>query len=405
MGPLELNGIISSDWSLVIMLLIGVAFGMILEQAGFSSTRKLVGIFYGYDFVVLKVFFTAGITAMIGLIFMGYFGWIDSSLIYINSNFLKSALIGGVIMGFGFILGGYCPGTSVCAAAVGRIDAMFFIGGSILGIFLFGINYSTFGKLFSGYYFDGVQIHHWLGFDRAWFVLMMSVMAISAFAVGKYFEKNATIGIPPVYEKFRSYKLESLFLVILSVIIFYIPEQKANSFFETKEQKILSEITQGNHYMNPDQVAFNILNPEKNNLQIIDVRSAQDFSEFHLPTSMHIPVSQILDKENLKRISDPKKRNVFISNGGTDAAKAWMLCRRYGIQNIYVMKGGINGFIDYIFNPIEPKEGEFRQDVLSDYRFRIRAAKAFKNEISNEPKKASTISETTPKVIKAGGGC
>ena len=405
MGPLELNGIISSDWSLVIMLLIGVAFGLILEQAGFSSTRKLVGIFYGYDFVVLKVFFTAGITAMIGLIFMGYFGWIDSSLIYINSNFLKSALIGGVIMGFGFIIGGYCPGTSICAAAVGRIDAMFFILGSFLGIFLFGINFSTFGKLFSGYYFDGVQIHNWIGIHRGWFVLMMSVMAISAFAVGKYFEKNATIGVPPIYEKYRSYKLESLFLIILSVVIFFIPEQKANSFFEIKEQRILSEITQGNHYMNPDQVAFNILNPEKNNLHYIVVRPDEEFAEFHLPTSIHMPVSQILEKESKKLLSNPKKRNVFISNGGADAAKAWMICKREGIQNIFVMKGGLNGFMDYIFNPIEPKEGEFRQDVLSDYRFRNRAAKSFKNEISKEPKKASTISETTPKVVKTGGGC
>ncbi len=405
MGPLELNGIISSDWSLIIMLLIGVAFGTILEQAGFSSTRKLVGIFYGYDFVVLKVFFTAGITAMIGLIFMGYFGWIDSSLIYINSNFLKSALIGGVIMGFGFILGGYCPGTSVCAAAVGRIDAMFFIGGSILGIFLFGINYSTFGKLFSGYYFDGEQIHQLLGIHRGWFVIMMSVMAIAAFAVGKYFEKNASIGIPPTHEKYRSYKLESFFLVILSSVILFIPEKKATNFFEIKESRILSEISENNHYMNPDQVVFNIINKEKNNLQIIDVRSHEDFADFSLPGSIHIPVEQILDKDNKTLLSNPKKLHVFISNGGAVASKAWIICRRAGMNNIFVMKGGMNALIDYVFNPIEPAKDEFRQDVLSDYRFRQRAAQYFKNQQPSLQKKNANSTETTPKIIKAGGGC
>ena len=110
---------ISPEFDLVIAVLLGAGFGFVLEQAGFSSTRKLVGLFYGYDFTVLKVFFTAGVTAMTGILVLGHLGALDTSAIYVNPTFLWSALIGGLIMGVGFILGGFCPGTSLCAAAVG----------------------------------------------------------------------------------------------------------------------------------------------------------------------------------------------------------------------------------------------------------------------------------------------
>ena len=112
MGPL-VPFIISEEFSLVLALLIGIAFGFILEQAGFSSTKKLVGLFYGYDFTVLRVFFTAGITAMAGVLLLGHYGLLDLEIIYVNPTFVKSALLGGGIMGAGFIIGGFCPGTSV----------------------------------------------------------------------------------------------------------------------------------------------------------------------------------------------------------------------------------------------------------------------------------------------------
>jgi hypothetical protein len=73
----------------------GIAFGWVLESSGFSSSRKLAGVFYGYDAVVLKVFFTAAITAMLGLLFMSLFGWIDLDLAYVNPTYLTSALGGG----------------------------------------------------------------------------------------------------------------------------------------------------------------------------------------------------------------------------------------------------------------------------------------------------------------------
>lgn len=57
MAPLIVNEIISPDTNLFIAFLIGIGFGFVLEGSGFSSSRKLAGMFYGYDTTVLKVFF------------------------------------------------------------------------------------------------------------------------------------------------------------------------------------------------------------------------------------------------------------------------------------------------------------------------------------------------------------
>src|SRR5512147_1095076 len=128
MGPLAINGVITENTNLFLAFIIGIGFGFVLEQCGFSSSRKLAGVFYGYDMVVLKVFFTGAITAMLGLLFFSLFGWVDLDLVYVNPTYLPSAIIGGIVMGAGFIMGGYCPGTSFCGASIGKIDAMVFIG-------------------------------------------------------------------------------------------------------------------------------------------------------------------------------------------------------------------------------------------------------------------------------------
>jgi uncharacterized protein len=124
MGPLIPYQIINGELNLLFAFFIGIGFGYILEQAGFSSARKLAGVFYGYDFTVLKVFFTAGITAALGLYFFRYLGWIDFNMVYVNPLYVRSAIVGGAVMGLGFVLGGYCPGTSLAAAMIGKIDAM-----------------------------------------------------------------------------------------------------------------------------------------------------------------------------------------------------------------------------------------------------------------------------------------
>jgi hypothetical protein len=183
MGPLIPQGIIDPSWNHVLAFLIGIGFGFILEASGFSTSRKIVGVFYGYDFVVLRVFMTAAATAMVGLIYFSYMGWIDKEMIFILPTYLTSIIVGGVIMGLGFLIGGFCPGTSLCGVAIGKIDAIFFTIGMYLGILLFSELYPLFDGIYNGQSLGPILIHEIIGISSKWFALIFVVMTLAAFFV------------------------------------------------------------------------------------------------------------------------------------------------------------------------------------------------------------------------------
>lgn len=190
MGPLIVNEIISENTNLFLAFIIGIGFGFVLEANGFSSSRRLAGMFYGYDTTVLKVFFTAAIVGAIGLLFLSLFHWIDLSYIYINPTYLWSTLGGGVIMGAGFILGGYCPGTSFCAASIGKIDALAFIGGMFIGIIIFIEGFPVWENFYNAKFLGAPLLSDMLGTSRGVLTFIIILVALGMFWVGEWSEKK-----------------------------------------------------------------------------------------------------------------------------------------------------------------------------------------------------------------------
>jgi uncharacterized protein len=190
MGPLIANELISENTNFLLAFIIGIGFGFVLEQAGFSSSRKLAGVFYGYDTVVLKVFFTGAITAAIGLLFFSLFDWIDLSLVYVNPNFLWSNIVGGIIMGAGFIMGGFCPGTSFCGAAIGKIDAMVFIGGLFIGVIIFNTGYPLWEEFYKSGNMGSEKISSSLGMSDGVFAFLLILVAVGMFWAAEWAEKK-----------------------------------------------------------------------------------------------------------------------------------------------------------------------------------------------------------------------
>ncbi len=190
MGPIIPIYEISQEVNFLIAFIIGIGFGFALEQAGFSSSRKLAGMFYGYDTTVLKVFFTAAIVAMLGLAFLNNAEMIDMGIVYINEYYINSAIIGGVIMGVGFIVGGFCPGTSVCAAAIGKIDAIAYLGGSLIGIFIFGETYPLWKDIYMKNYLGGVKLSTMFGISDGVFIFIVIAAAVFMFWLGEWAEKK-----------------------------------------------------------------------------------------------------------------------------------------------------------------------------------------------------------------------
>jgi len=181
---------IPEAWNNVIAVLLGMGFGFTLESSGFSSSRKIMGTFFGYDFVVLRVFFTAAITAMVGIIYFDYMGWMDASLLYINPYYVYSAILGGLIMGFGFSLGGFCPGTSFCGVAIGKLDALVFSIGLFLGIFLFSEVYSLFEGIYNGHFMGASKIYDLIGMKESVFAALLIFAAIGMFFGAKWVESK-----------------------------------------------------------------------------------------------------------------------------------------------------------------------------------------------------------------------
>src|SRR5512138_2845475 len=141
-------------WTYVLFGVIGFAFGFTLEMSGFGNSRKLAAQFYFTDLTVLKVMFTAIVTAMVLTFGAVGLGILDFSQVWVNPTYLSSGILGGLIMGVGFIIGGFCPTTSLAAASTGKIDGMFFVFGGFVGAFLFAETEQYFTNWYtnSGYY-------------------------------------------------------------------------------------------------------------------------------------------------------------------------------------------------------------------------------------------------------------
>ena len=190
MGPLSILTELPEWLNLLIAFIIGTGFGFALEQAGFSSSRKLAGMFYGYDTTVLKVFFTAAIVALVGSQLLSFFGFINLNLVYVNHYYLGATLIGGTIMGAGFIMGGFCPGTGISALSIGKIDAFVFLLGGFVGAFLFAETFPIIQPLAMGSYKGPVKIDDWLGVSPGVFTLILIIVAVALFWIAELAEKK-----------------------------------------------------------------------------------------------------------------------------------------------------------------------------------------------------------------------
>ena len=107
MTPLFKYGLFGEEFSLLVAFVLGLGFGFFLERAGFGSARKLVAQFYLTDLSVFKVMFTALVTAMVGVIFLNRIGFLDIGELPLIGTYMAPMVVGGLILGSGFAIGGY----------------------------------------------------------------------------------------------------------------------------------------------------------------------------------------------------------------------------------------------------------------------------------------------------------
>jgi len=190
MGPLYKFGWFDFAYSLQLAVLTGFFFGFVLERAGFGNPRKLTAIFYLKDFAVLKVMFTAIVVCMLGLLYFSAFGWINLGRVYLLPTYIWPQIIGGFLLGIGFVMGGYCPTTSVVATVSGKLDGLVFIVGMTLGSIAFAWVFPIVEGLFGAGSMGAVRLGQILGIHSGLVAFFVCIMAVGAFWFVEKVEKR-----------------------------------------------------------------------------------------------------------------------------------------------------------------------------------------------------------------------
>jgi len=180
----------SSSW--ISGLLLGFGFGFVLERAGFGSGCKLTGQFRLTDWSVFKVMFSAIVFAAVGLYVLDLTGVLPSEKLYVPIPYLGAVAAGGALIGAGFAVGGYCPGTSAVGLMTGRLDALVFFGGLFLGTYVFAGAFPWLESLTTaGEFKGGDRLPQALGIPEGLLLAILVAAAVGVFFLGGWFERRA----------------------------------------------------------------------------------------------------------------------------------------------------------------------------------------------------------------------
>ena len=198
-----------------------------------------------------------------------------------------------------------------------------------------------------------------------------------------------------------------MFIIPLGLIIAAVPENKTKPYKLTANQ-MLEQVKEGIQFVSTDQIADMIVQQDPS-LQLIDVRSSDEFNKFHLPGAINIPISSLLSEDWEAYINQDVKMNVFYSNGNTTANEAWMITRQLGYLNNYVMMGGLNYWAETIMNPEKPATTS-PNDEFAKYDFRKGASQALGGGTLESTEGSSAAAppppiQTRPKKKRVAGGC
>ena len=202
----------------------------------------------------------------------------------------------------------------------------------------------------------------------------------------------------------RNYFLLTILMLILVAGTFFLKKQ--TDYKQINADKLLWEIIQPSRFVSTDQVARMIIQKDPS-LEILDVRSPEEFAKFSLPNAINIPPDSLMASSSNDYFGIPGIKIVFVSDDGIKADQEWVLARRLGYKDMYVMKGGLNRWIETIIQPKEPGESE-PYTAFEQYEFRKGARLYFTGASIKETKttkKAKVVVRRKRKVQAASGGC
>lgn len=355
MGPFHLT----ADWgtwvSYLVPLVIGIGFGAALEMSGFGDSRKLAAQFYFKDVTVLKVMFTGIVVAatLIGL--SSAIGLLDFQQLFVNPTYLAPGIVGGLIMGVGFIIGGFCPGTSLVAASTLKIDGIVFALGVAFGIFVFGETVGAFEGFFNATAMGRFTLPELFGIDTGLVLLGVVAMALFMFLGGEVLEDLFSRGVPARDLRFLPRRPMAwvfggvLFALAGAAAIFGQPS--ADRRWELQAAELQPRLEDRAVFVHPMEVA-ELTQDTTIYVRVLDLRPERQFNLFHLRNATRVSLDRLREPAYAKSLKALPANTVLfmVSNDDVLAAEGWRLLAAQGVPNLYVVEGGINRWLA-IFPP------------------------------------------------------
>ena len=344
-------------------LLVGIAFGFFLERAGFGSSRKLTGVFYFKDMAVVKVMFTAVMTAVFGLSFLLSLGLISLDSVYLMPTVYGAHVVGGLIFGIGFVMGGWCPGTAAAGLAGGKVDALIFLIGAVIGSALFNEIFGIIKPLYQAGQQGVLMVYDSLRMSRNGFILLLSIAAIVMFWGCEWIEKKNRKA--PTGKNFTILKVMTVLLLVLPLGLIIAGQSTqtvaaVTSGIPATEKQLLESIDEAADHIEPEELADRLANGDTS-IILIDVRPANEFAAFHIKGAVNIPLANLTD------YLQPYKNTgtiVLYSNGMTHPAQARDSLYRSGFTNTYILTDGLSGFIERCLKPVSLRNEPLSEDLI-----------------------------------------
>jgi len=391
--PLSAGDLFGYEASLVLGTLIGFGFGFALERGGFGRAPVLAAQFYLSDTRVLKVMFSAIVTAGLGLALLAGLGLLDLAALTIPETFLWPQLAGGFLLGVGFIVSGYCPGTAVVGAASGNVDGLFAILGVALGALVFGFAWPLVQPFYASGALGVVLLPDVLGVPHGLLAAGVFVMAVGAFLAAekgeRFFATRRGESPPPGDPRVRN-RLFALLgggavLVLATLLLPVTPEAPAPPRRATPI----------------DAVALAQLLVERpREVTVLDLRDPAACRRERIPGAICLPEQDLQGRFLL----DLPPGQPLVVYGETDApALPVPASRRQG--PLLVLQGGYRLFQARILQAPTPPVGGGPAEI-AEYGLRAALHQRFTGADPVPPPPAITPG-TRPVVrpVKKGGGC
>ena len=366
--PLPLADLLGHWGSYAVYAVIGIAFGMTLESAGFGNSKLLAAQFYFKDMRVFKVMFTAIIVAMTLIFLSSAMGLLDYNLVWVPPTYLWPGIVGGLIMGVGFIIGGFCPGTSLVGMATGKIDALVFVFGVLFGIYMFGETVSSFATFFESSNMGRFTLPELFNASYGVVVLSIVVVALLLFMVAEKVEGMINGRPQPRLPGWS--KPAAGALVALAAVVLVIGQPSSEDRWQVVAAESQARL---------DERAVQISSAEfikyrddsKIKIVPLDVREERYYNQFHLRGAVHVPLDRVQEKARELQFEPANTVFVTISNDEAAATEAWKILKAESVPNAYILEGGINAWLKtYAGDSIAEEDKVYnRQEDQLAYKF------------------------------------